>query len=85
MPADAKCEPVVATDQAQLEMIGNALQNSNFNLGTGGQNPAQNPMIITIQYKGKVSLKFGSDKFCLNDFASPFQFFQMLKVGKKPR
>ena len=58
VPADAKCEPVVATDQAQLEMIGNALQNSNFNLGTGGQNPAQNPMIITIQYKGRESLEF---------------------------
>ena len=58
VPADAKCEPVVAADQAQLEMIGNALQNSNFNLGTGGQNPAQNPMIITIQYKGINKLSF---------------------------
>jgi len=47
VPADAKCEQVLAPDQAQLEMIGSALQNSNINL-QGDQN---NPMIITIQYK----------------------------------
>ena len=47
VPADAKCEQVLSTDPAQLEMIGSALQNSNLNI-QGGQN---NPMIITIQYK----------------------------------
>jgi hypothetical protein len=58
VPSDAKYEQSSANfhpDQAQLEMIGNALQNSNLaelNLQSGGgQSGSSNPMTITIQYK----------------------------------